>query len=89
MNQDELKLAEALFIDMVNGYSKLSMNDVEDMSVSALQMASMFYSKVVFAKAESLPTVYRLKGCRACHGSGGKKTDPCTACNGTGKTREK
>lgn len=89
MNQDELKLAETLFIDMVNGGSKLSMNDVEDMAVSSLQMASMFYSKVEFAKLDSLPMVYKLKGCRACHGSGGKKTDPCKACNGTGKVKEK
>lgn len=25
------------------------------------------------------------EGCRACYGSGGKRSNPCTVCNGTGK----
>jgi len=27
----------------------------------------------------------RQKGCRACHGSGGKQNDPCRVCGGTGR----
>lgn len=25
------------------------------------------------------------RGCRACHGSGGKRSEPCVVCNGSGK----
>lgn len=82
MNQDELKLAETLFIDMVNGDSKLSMNDVEEIALSAHQYASMFYSKMNKAVSDG---PIRSKGCPACYGSGGKISQPCKRCHGTGK----
>jgi len=31
----------------------------------------------------------RLKGCKSCHGSGGKKIAPCKICHGSGKITQK
>lgn len=82
------ELAETLFIDMVDGRSNLSMNDVEEMATSSLQYASMFYSKVHdSADKDATPVTYRVKGCRACYGSGGKASKPCKTCGGTGKVQ--
>lgn len=79
-------LAERLFIDMVNGQHDLSMNEIEDMTMGALQYASMFYSKVQEAAEKSdAPVVRRMRGCKACYGSGGKSASPCRQCGGTGK----
>jgi len=83
------EIAETLFIDMINGNYKLSMNDVEEISLTAFQYASMFQKKSHEFVDETKPVVYRLKGCRACHGSGGKRSDPCKVCGGTGKVQDK
>jgi hypothetical protein len=80
------KLAETLFIDMVNGNPGHSMNDVEEMAISSFQYASMFYSKASVApEISDDPAPVKLKGCRACYGSGGKITKPCRQCGGSGK----
>jgi len=83
------ELAEALFMDMVNGDHALSVSEVEEMALSAFAFASTFNRKAQQYVEEITPTTYRLKGCRACHGSGGKHSDPCKVCGGTGKIQDK
>lgn len=80
-------LAETLFVDMVNGNSKLSMNEVEEMALSAIAFSKLFTLKVSAEDMVDKPVTYRTKGCRACYGSGGKVGDPCRACNGSGKVK--
>jgi hypothetical protein len=83
------QLAETLFIEMINGKPNLSMNDVDEMAISSLQYASMFYSKVQDSVEKTVPVTYRLKGCKACFGSGGKHNSPCKACGGSGKVQSR
>ncbi len=82
-------LAETLFVEMINGDHKLSMNEVEERALSAIAFAKLFTIKTASENIQDAPTTYRLKGCRACFGSGGKVSDPCKACNGTGKVKSK
>lgn len=83
---DVTKLAETLFIDMVNGKSNMSMNEVEEIAISSFQYATMFYSKVnSVMEDEKSSTLSRVKGCPKCYGSGGKSNNPCKYCRGTGK----
>ena len=81
-------LAETLFIDMINGNAKISINRVEEMALSAQSYASMFYSKVQEPiENPDASVTYRTKGCRACYGSGGKANKPCKVCGGSGKVQ--
>lgn len=82
------ELAETLFIDMVNGNAKLSMNEVEEMAISSLQYATMFFSKVQDSiEKTDVPVTYKMKGCKKCFGSGGKLDNPCRVCRGSGKVK--
>jgi hypothetical protein len=35
-----------------------------------------------------IATAAKTKGCRVCFGSGGKKSNPCVVCGGTGRVTE-
>lgn len=83
-------LAETLFIEMVDGNPSLSDETVKSAAAAAVRYARLFNQ----VEVDSIPEPWQLRahrsssslvGCRVCHGSGGKRSDPCAACAGTGK----
>lgn len=84
MRQQEIDLARQIFLDHVNG-QLVSTGTASTWAEQSLMMAEAFYSQVI--DGEPI-TKMKLKGCMACHGSGGKKNDPCRVCHGTGKVAE-
>lgn len=80
--QAHLDIARERFLELMAQRPNV---DAQDAAVAAIEDADTFmraYSALTPVKPEP---VARLKGCRACHGSGGKQLDPCKACAGTGK----
>jgi len=85
-NMDKRQLAAQPFLDAVNG-DNMTAEQARQIAISAWETAA------IFDACEPKPTystmsdtiAAKLRGCRKCHGSGGKANDPCTACNGTGR----
>lgn len=65
--------------------------DVDTVAIVAISQADAFarmyqkYAVIAQAAQAGKDAALRVKGCRACHGSGGKAGDPCKVCGGTGK----
>lgn len=60
--------------------------DPKTVASLAIMQADAFSSAyIAWGWKQAAPEVTRLRGCRACYGSGGKLKDPCKVCGGTGK----
>lgn len=80
--QTHLDIARERFLEMLAQHPNA---DVQGAAVAAIEQADAFmHAYRVLVPAESAPPA-KLKGCRACYGSGGKHGDPCKSCAGTGK----
>lgn len=73
-----LEIAKERFVDLrANGVS------APVAAAKAIEDADAFMAVYSAPNAPTAGTA--LVGCRACHGSGGKRSAPCKVCNGTGK----
>lgn len=57
----------------------------EQAADTAIVEADIFMTCYEARKPDAQPASKKTKGCRACHGSGGKIGDPCRVCNGSGR----
>lgn len=89
--QAHLEIAKERFLEMM---AEQPGRNPQIAAAEAIAQADEFdteYRKHGYAPAETLmygqpvSNQKKLKGCRACYGSGGKHGDPCKACGGTGK----
>lgn len=84
MSQQEIDLAKQIFLDRVNG-TLVDPKTASAWAEQSLMMAEAFYSQVVDGE---IPHKMKLRGCKACYGSGGKANQPCKMCHGSGKIAE-
>lgn len=81
--QAHLDIARERFLELMADSPQA---DAYAVARTAIKQADDFaeaYEQHGYNRAE--PTrASKLKGCRACHGSGGKQLDPCKVCAGTG-----
>ncbi len=78
-----LDIARERFLEMMAQHPN---GDANGAAVIAIEQADAFVQAYTVLKpADAAPVASKLRGCRACHGSGGKLSDPCKACAGTGK----
>lgn len=75
---DKRQLAAQLFLDAVNGQN-MRAQEAKNTAIWSWEMAEIFE-----ANAPQMPKFIRTKGCKTCHGSGGKASSPCGVCNGSG-----
>jgi hypothetical protein len=83
--QAHMDIARERFLELMAANPN---NDARDTAIAAIEQADEFtavYGALGYKAVEPAPVSKKLKGCRACHGSGGKQFDPCKACAGTGK----
>lgn len=80
---NKLELAEQIYLDQVAG-SEMYESELAEKAGYAIRAAEIFYTEWVAAKGAG-KLEQKLIGCKACFGSGGKKTSPCKVCNGAGK----
>lgn len=83
--QAHLDIARERFLELMAAHPN---NDARDTAIAAIEQADEFvavYATLGYKAVEPTPANKKLKGCRACHGSGGKQFDPCKVCAGTGK----
>lgn len=78
---NKLELAEQIYLDQIAG-EKLMDSQLALKASYAIAASEVFYK--TWDAIES-PERLKLVGCKACFGSGGKKTSPCKVCKGTGK----
>jgi DnaJ-class molecular chaperone len=78
---DKRQLAAQLFLDAING-DNVSPEQARQMAISAWENAGIF--DACEPNKPQIGQFVRAKGCRACHGSGGKAASPCKVCSGTG-----
>lgn len=91
MDSSTLQMAEKIFLDFVDGNPSLSEANYESLACKSVEVASAFYAAVVKMAElpQSLPAALKMKGCKACFGSGGKVGQPCKVCGGAGKVLSK
>lgn len=84
-----LDIAKERFLDLVaDGVQsdKAAANAISDANAFASAYGKWERSSIKPASAPPA-TVPPMRGCRACYGSGGKRSNPCKACGGSGKVR--
>lgn len=81
---DKRQLAAQLFLDAING-ANVTPDQARQIAIGAWETAEIFDSCEPKSKAENIGQIVYTKGCRACHGSGGKAADRCKVCHGTGR----
>lgn len=81
-----MEIAKERFLEIMASNAR---NDPKTAAVVAVDHADKFaavYMQYAQIPAEKEPAPQaKQKGCRACHGSGGKMDSPCLKCYGTGK----
>lgn len=73
-----LEIAKERFLDLIAGGVPSC-----EAATMAIADASAFFS--AYAIWEQSTVKPKAIGCRACYGSGGKRSNPCRVCRGTGK----
>lgn len=89
------EVAKERFLDlMANNESDLSVEDISQRAISEARIFSEEIHKIYKNKSESslkgrflYKSNQKYKGCQYCFGSGGKQSNPCKSCNGTGKVK--
>ena len=81
--QAHLDIARERFLELMAQNPNV---EARSAAVQAIEQADEFIGayRAIGAPEDVVPAK-KLKGCRACHGSGGKQLDPCKVCAGTGK----
>jgi len=83
IEQAHLEIAKQRFLEMMAEDPGCDAGKAAD---TAIRQADAFHAAYhVRQWSSSGNTSGKTKGCRACHGSGGKQIEPCKVCNGTGK----
>lgn len=83
MSADHMHIARERFLDLMAGNRSA---DPKAAAIMAIDQADKFMAAYVqYGPKNDAPAAAKLKGCKACHGSGGKRNDPCKVCGGTGK----
>lgn len=82
MNQIHLEIAKERFLEIM---AENPNADVRSAAVAAIEQADDFASAYEALKPAEPMQSAKLKGCRACFGSGGKAGNPCKVCHGSGK----
>ena len=83
--QAHLDIARERFLETMAQYPN---GDARTQAIAAIEQADEFvaaYELLGYKPVEQAPRSAKMKGCKACFGSGGKHGDPCKACTGTGK----
>jgi DnaJ-class molecular chaperone len=83
--QTHLDIARERFLELM---AEDPARNATNAAQAAIQQADEFaaaYTLIGYKAVDQQSNVVKLKGCRTCHGSGGKQFDPCKACDGTGK----
>lgn len=83
--QAHLDIARERFLELM---AEDPARNVTDAAQAAIQQADEFaaaYALIGYKAVDQQSNVVKFKGCRTCHGSGGKQLDPCRVCGGAGK----
>lgn len=86
--QAHLDVARERFLELMATQPGANAETVAIMAVTQADIFARLYQQyAVIAQGAQAgkDAAARAKGCRACHGSGGKASDPCKVCGGTGK----
>lgn len=77
------EIAKERFLDLMANQSGATLADTRLAAELAITDADEFMA--AYSKHGPRAPAAPLVGCRACHGSGGKRSAPCKTCSGTGK----
>jgi hypothetical protein len=81
--QAHLEIARERFLELM---AQNPNAEARGAAVQAIEQADEFIGAYrAIGAPDEVAAAKKLKGCRACYGSGGKPTDPCKVCHGTGK----
>lgn len=75
------EIAKARFLALREEQIATPQEAVDRAILEATVFTNAYASWLRAEKTESV----KFRGCKACFGSGGKRTNPCTVCNGTGQ----
>lgn len=79
------EIAKERFLDIC---AVTDSKDIKQIAVLAVAQADALVAALEIKKAVEKFNSYepiKTKGCRSCHGSGGKREQPCRDCKGSGK----
>lgn len=82
ITQAHLDIARERFLEMM---AACPSSDPAQAAVFAIEQADDFVSAYKAIADVGAP---KLKGCKQCFGSGGKTSNPCRSCGGTGKVAQ-
>lgn len=83
--QAHFDIARERFLELMAAHPS---SDARETAIAAIEQAYEFmavYSSHGYIAAEQAPVGKKLRGCRVCFGSGGRASQPCKVCDGTGK----
>lgn len=76
------EIAKERFLEMMATHPN---GDARGTAVVAIEQADEFMNAYSALRIEPDSPQIKMRGCRACYGSGGKVGHPCKTCGGSGK----